>query len=166
MPITREKKKEVLDGLKQLVKDAGSVVFVNFKGLRVSDATAIRRKLKSEGVNFLVAKKTLTKIALEDGKFEGTMPEMEGELGIVYGKDLLAPAREIYDFQKKLKDAVKILGGVFEKRYMSKAEMEGIATIPSQKTLHAMFVNIINSPIRGFAVAISEIAKKKESVNS
>jgi large subunit ribosomal protein L10 len=162
MPITREKKKEVIDNLKDLLKDAGSVVFVNFKGLKVSDATQVRRKLKTEGVSFLVTKKSLAKRALDDNKIEGVQPELDGELGFVYGKDLIAPARGIYEFQKKLKDSLAIIGGIFEKKYMSKSEMEAIASIPPLKTLHAQFVNIINSPIQGFVMALSQIAKKKE----
>jgi ribosomal protein L10 len=40
--------------------------------------------------------------------------------------------------------------------------MESIALIPSQKTLYAQFVNIINSPIQGFVVALNAIAEKKQ----
>jgi hypothetical protein len=35
-----------------------------------------------------------------------------------------------------------------------------IATIPPLQTLRGMFVNIINSPIQRFAVALDQIAKK------
>jgi large subunit ribosomal protein L10 len=129
-------------------------------GLKVSDANALRRKLKDDGVGFFVAKKTLTKKALDERKYSGSMPELTGEFGLVYGTDLVAPAREIYGFQKKLKEQVNIVGGVFENKYMSKEEMLGIALIPSLKTLQGMFVNLINSPIQGFVMALDQISKK------
>ncbi len=44
---------------------------------------------------------------------------------------------------------------------MNKAEMMEIATIPSRETLLGMFVNVINSPIQGFVVALNSIAEKK-----
>jgi ribosomal protein L10 len=39
--------------------------------------------------------------------------------------------------------------------------MMAIALIPSQQTLYAQFVNVINSPIQGLVVALSKIAEKK-----
>ena len=40
--------------------------------------------------------------------------------------------------------------------------MQSIADIPGMKTLQGMFVNIINSPIQSLAVALSQIADKKQ----
>ncbi len=161
MALSKNKKKEVIEKLEGAIKDAKSVVFVNFHGLKVGDTTQFRRKLRAEGVGFFVSKKTLTKRALDTKKYEGIMPELLGEVGIAYSTDLIAPAREVYEFQKKFKDNLSILGGVFETKYMNKEEMMAIALIPSIQTLRGMFVNVINSPIQGFVVALSEIAKKK-----
>ncbi|HEY4511938.1 MAG TPA: 50S ribosomal protein L10 [Candidatus Paceibacterota bacterium] len=161
MALSKQQKKDLWEKLSDVTKEAKSIVFVNFHQLKVANATIIRRKLKAEGIKFLVAKKTITKKVFAEKGYEGTIPELEGELGLAYGTDLVAPAREIFDFQKKLKDQVSIMGGVFEGKYMSKEEMLSIATIPPQKTLHAMFVNVINSPIQGFVMALNEIAKKK-----
>ncbi len=161
MAITRAKKGEVLEKLKKALKEANSMVFVNFKGLTVGNTTEMRRALKSGGVSYSVSKKSLTEKALTEAGFEGTLPELPGELSLAWGEDLVAPAREVYTFQKKFPENLKILGGVFEGRFMSKSEMEGIATIPPTQVLRGMFVNIINSPIQRFAIALSEIAKSK-----
>ncbi len=161
MAISKDKKKEILADLKEIADGSSSVVFVNFHGLKVADSTQVRRKLRSEGVTFFVAKKSLMRKTFADKKVIGTMPELAGEVGIAYGKDLIAPAREIFDFTKKYKGSLSILGGVFEGKYMTKEEMTSIALIPPLKTLHAMFANVINSPIQGFVMALDQIAQKK-----
>ncbi len=162
MAISKEKKGEIVARVKNIVDSSKSVVFVNFHKLPVSDTTVVRKELRSKDVQFTVAKKTLTKRVLNDSKISGDMPQLDGELALVYSADLLAPAREIYEFQKKLDGKVSILGGVFDGVYKSKIEMEEIASIPSQKTLYAQFVNIINSPIQGFVLALNAIAEKKQ----
>lgn len=162
MAITKEKKREIVASVKDILSKAKSVVFVNFHKLPVLETTTIRKELRSKAVNFTVAKKTLTKRALSEASITGEMPALDGELALVYSADLLAPAREIYDFQKKLEGQITILGGIFDGIYKTKAEMEAIASIPSQKTLYAQFVNIINSPIQGFVVALNAIAEKKQ----
>lgn len=161
MAITKAKKGEVLDKLTGAFKSAASVVFVNFRGLTVGNTTEMRRALKDEGVSYSVAKKTLTARALDEQKFEGERPSLDGEVALAWGEDLVAPSRGVYAFVKKFPENLKILGGIFEGRYMTKSEIEGIATIPPTPVLRGIFVNIINSPIQRFAIALSEIAKKK-----
>ena len=83
---------------------AQSLVFVNVHGLKVSDSTVMRRKLRADKVGFFVAKKTLTSIALTNKKYKGTAPALIGEFGLAYGADLVAPARGVYEFEKKHKE--------------------------------------------------------------
>ncbi len=162
MAITKQKKQEIVASVKDMLAGSKSVVFVNFHKLPVVESTTIRKELRSKDVSFTVAKKTLTKRALAEASYSGEMPALEGELALAYSADLLAPAREIFDFQKKFDGKVTILGGIFDGVYKTKAEMEAIASIPSQKTLYAQFVNIINSPIQGLVIALNGIAEKKQ----
>lgn len=162
MAITKAKKKDILEKLKT-VTDKNSVVFLNFHGLPVNETAEIRRKLRESGVSYFVAKKSLVKKAFGDTSITGEIPELDGELALAYADDLIAPAREVFSFQKKYADKVSILGGVFENAYFSKVQMEEIAKIPSQDTLRGMFVNVINSPIQGLVLALNAIAEKKQA---
>lgn len=161
MAVSKAKKGEVIEKLTQAFKSAKSLVFVNFRGLKVSDVTKMRRELKDEGIAYTVAKKTLTNKVLDDGKFEGLKPELPGELALAWGDDLITPARGVHAFQKKFPEALKILGGIFEGRYMSASEMMDIAQIPPIDVLRGKFVNIINSPIQRITIALNEISKLK-----
>ncbi len=161
MPITLDKKKELVASLEKALKGANSVVFVKFDKLKVADVNALRRTLQAEKVGYQVAKKTLLKRALSTHKITGEMPEVAGQVAIAYSADLLAGAREVFNFEKNHKDNISIVGGVFEGKYMSAAEMMSIATIPPLQTLRAMFVNLINSPIQRFAVVVNAIAEKQ-----
>lgn len=162
MAVTKQKKTEVLEKLRGVLAGATSLAFVNFKGLSVGSANALRRSLRQQGVGYLVAKKTLIKRALEEAKFEGNMPEFPGELAIAWSTtDQLAPAREIHAAGKKLEGALTLIGGIFEARFMDKAAIASIATIPSREVLYAQFVQLLASGIRGLTVALDQIAKKK-----
>ena len=163
MAITKQKKVELVAGMKERLADAKSIVFVNFKALPVSETKMLRRKLSADKVGYFVTKKTLAKRVLGDLKAKGDMPELPGELAIAYGEDLLAPARETYAFQTTARDkgSISIMGGIFDGEYKTKEEMMAIAMIPPLQVLRGMFVNIINSPIQRFAIAMGEIANSK-----
>ena len=161
MAITKAKKGEILKRLQDVLKNSVSVVFVNYHGLSSNEANEVRSTLNKEGVKYFVAKKTLVKKVLGDAQVTGEQPVFEGELGVVYGPDSLSSAKGVYAFQKKLENKIAILGGIFEGRFAPKEEMVALAQVPSMQTLQAQFVNIINSPIQGLVISLSEIAKKK-----
>lgn len=163
MAISRDKKKEIVAKISDALDSSGSVVFVRFHGLSVSDTTAMRKALRDAGVSYTVAKKTLIRRALGDKDFSGDVPALEGEVAVASGADAVAPAREVYAFAKKHKGNVEILGGIFEKSYRGKEEMTEIASIPPTDTLRGMFANVINSPLQGLVIALSAIAEKKEA---
>lgn len=158
--LIKSKKEKIIKDLEGVIKGSESLVFVNFHGLKVSDETKLRRNLREKEVNYKVSRKTLLKRAL-DGKAEGEIPELAGEVAIAYSKDQTASAREIYNFQKTHKGLLNIIGGIFEGKFLDAAKMMEIAMIPSREVLYAQFVNIINSPIQRFAVVLDAIAKSK-----
>lgn len=161
MAITRAKKGEILEKLSKALKQAKSLVFVNFRGLKVKEAAEMRHALKNEQVSYFVAKKNLVEKALGSEKVEGVQPELEGELALAWGEDLVAPARGVYAFQTKFPSGLKIMGGIFEGRFVGAGRMEEIAKIPSLDVLRGKFVNIINSPIQRLVIGLNQISKIK-----
>jgi large subunit ribosomal protein L10 len=163
MAITKQKKVELVASMKDRLSTAKSVVFVNFNALSVAETKALRRKLSAEQVGYVVAKKTLAKRVLNDMGAKGEMPELPGQIALAYGEDLLAPARETYEFQKTPRDkgSISIMGGIFDGEFKTQSEMMAIATIPPLQVLRGMFLNVINSPIARVTVALGQIAESK-----
>lgn len=161
MAISKGKKQEILQKLETARKSSETMVFVKFTGLSGLDTTAMRRTLRERGVGYMVAKKTLMERALGAGGYTGTFPELPGEVALAYSADQIAPAQSIQEFQKKFKDTVSIVGGVFAGEYKTKEEMVAIASIPALPVLRGMFAQLINSPRQRFAVVLSEVAKTK-----
>ena len=93
-------------------------------------------------------KKTLLKRVLQDAEMEGDLPELEGEIALAYGEDMVLPAKGIAEFQKKFENAVSAVGGILEKRYLRKEEVVALAKIPSREVLLGQFVMVINAPVQ------------------
>lgn len=144
------------------LKGASSIAFVGFSKLTVADASKMRKELSKADVRYYVAKKTLLRIALKQQGYKGELPELPGEVAVAYtASDITAPARGVYDFGKKLKGALALLGGVFEGAFIDAEKAIAIAIIPPVPVLRGMFVNVINSPIQGLVIALDQISKKK-----
>ncbi len=161
MAINKAKKQSITSQLSEDLKNAESIVFVHFNKLPVVDSTVLRKTLHEQGISYQVVKKTLMKRVLAEKGFEGSLPELPGNIAIAWSTDPTAPAREVYAFRKGREEQVKLAGGIFENRYLDAVGINEIATIPSMHVLRGMFVNVINSPIQGFASVLNQIAEKK-----
>lgn len=168
MAITKEKKSVIIDKLKSIADKGKTIVFVNFHGLTVSGVSDLRQGLRQKEVGYYVAKKTLIKRTMGEAGFAGDMPELEGEIALAYltneAGDTLLPIKEIYDFQKKNAEVLKIVGGIYDGSFVDADFVIQMAKIPNRETLYAQFVNLINSPIQGLVMALDQIAQKKETV--
>ena len=161
MALKKQKKTEIVSTLDASLKDAQSVVFVKFDKLTVADVNTLRRNLQKEDIGYMVAKKTLLKRALDTRGIEGELPELPGQIAVAYGTDLLAPAREVYAFQKGHKENISIVGGMFEGKYMDKVQMESIATIPPREVLLSQIAYLLKSPLQRLAIAVNAVAGTK-----
>lgn len=151
MAKTKEQKKKTMEGLEDKFSRIKSAVFVNFTGLNVKDATALRRVLKKENVDYGVAKKTLLKLALEKTGHEGIEPKkFDGEIAVAFGyEDEIMPAKLLNQFRAQ-HEALKIIGGILEKKFIDAARVLELANIPGKQELLAKLVGSINSPVSGF----------------
>lgn len=99
------------------LKKAQSVVFVDYQGIKVNEETLLRKQMRENGAEYLVAKNRLFKIALKESGVEDSFDEiLEGSTAFAFGyNDPVAPAKAVFDLAKakaKAKlDVFKIKGG-------------------------------------------------------
>ena len=151
MPISKEKKVDVVDQLTDLFKNAKSVVFADYKGVSVQDFANLRGKLREKDVVYKVAKKTLIKLAAEKAGFKDIPEEVfEGQVGAAFSQgDEVAAAKTLFEFSKD-NENIKLLGALMEGRTLSKEETLQLAKIPGKKELLAKLVGSMKAPISGF----------------
>lgn len=161
MAINKQKKAELIVEMNEMVKGAATMVFVSFKGLSVNRTIIMRKKLHTENVGYRVTKKTLLKRVCAEQNIAGDFPEALSELAVVYGTDQLTPASLVYEFTKEYKGKLDIIGGVFDGKFVTKAEMLEIATIPPREVLLSKIAFLLQSPMQRLAIAVNEVSKTK-----
>lgn len=172
MTVSRSAKKMLLQELKEKFESSSSIIFANYIGLKVSEVSELRKKLRAGGAEMKVAKKTLMRLAAEEtGLPVPGESAMNGPVACIFSfQDPLAGAQVAFGFGKE-HPQVSFLGGLFEKKLLSKQQAMTLATIPSRPLLLATFAGMLrsplvkfaticNSPITGFARALSELEKK------
>ena len=159
-----ELKQPIVQAIAEDIKDAASVVLVDYRGLTVAEDTALRKQLREAGVVYKVYKNTLMNIAFKGTDFESLAPVLEGPNAIAISKeDATAPARILAKFAKTAQ-ALEIKAGVVEGVCYDAAGIAQIANIPSREVLISKLLGSMQSPITNFARVIKQIAEKNEEV--
>lgn len=161
MALTKAKKVELIDSYTNALKGAKSAVYVKFKGLPVKETMELRGKLFEEGTHYTVVKKTLWTRATQAVGIKGEAPAVGEELAVVWGEDLLTPARLSYEFSKTHKDTFGIVGGIFDGEFKDAKAMMAIATIPPRDVLLSQLAYLLKSPMQRLAVGLAAVAEKK-----
>lgn len=151
MPVSKEKKQEIITELTDLFKNSKSVVFTDYQGISVKDVQTLRKNLLDNDSQFKVAKKTLVKLAAKEAGFNEIPEEaLVGQVGVAFSKsDEIAAAKTLYDFSKT-NETVKLLSAIMEGKTLTQAETIELAKIPSRDELLAKMVGSMKSPISGF----------------
>ena len=157
-----ESKKAVVEALSAKIKEATSVVFVDYKGITVAQDTDLRKQFRDAGVEYSVVKNTLTRFATKENGYDfeevlnGTTA-MASTTG-----DPIAPARVVCEFAKKNKIALEIKGGVVEGSVLSAAELNGFGELPSKNALVASVLGTFLAPISSLAFVLDQARIKVE----
>ena len=157
-----ELKQPIVEEIINNVKDAESVVLVNYSGLTVEQDTALRKELREAGVVYKVYKNTMMHRAFEGTQCEELIQHLHGTNAIaISATDATAPARILAKYAKDVK-ALKLVAGVVEDAYYDEAGITALSSIPSREELLGKLLGSIQSPIANFARVISQIAEKQE----
>lgn len=155
-----ELKQPVVQEISEQIKEAQSVVVVDYCGLTVAEDTQLRKQLREAGVTYKVYKNTLVNFAIKGTDFESLAPALEGPNAFAISTtDATAPARILAKFAKTA-PALEIKAGVVEGTFYDEDGMKIIATIPSREELLSKFLGSIQSPITNFARVLNQIAEK------
>lgn len=155
-----ELKKPIVEEISAAVKDAQSVVLVDYRGLTVEQDTQLRKQLREAGITYKVYKNTMMNFAFKGTDLESLLPYLEGPSAVAISKeDATAPARVICKFAKTA-NALEVKGGVVEGVAYDANGIIEISKIPSREELLSKLLGSIQSPITNFARVMNQLAEK------
>ncbi len=148
-----------------------------YKSLSVKDLEEFRRKLRPSSSRYLVAKNSLSRIALKSLGFESLVTTVTGQTGfVVTENDPLAISKILVGYVKD-HEAMKLCGGVIDGEFLTADRLREFSKLPSREVLVGKVVYLIKSPLSGLAgvlsgtirqllYALQEISQKKEKEGS
>ena len=157
-----ESKKAVVEALSAKIKEATSVVFVDYKGITVAQDTDLRKQFRDAGVEYSVVKNTLTRFAAKENGYDFD-EVLNGTTAMACTTgDPIAPARVVCEFAKKNKIALEIKGGIVEGSVLPAADLNKFGELPGKNALVASVLGTFLAPISSLAFVLDQARIKVE----
>ncbi len=171
--VNREEKAQVIEALAEKLR-GGSAILVDYQGMDVARSTDLRRRSREVGVEFVVAKNTLTRRAANEAGVEGLSEYLVGPTALAFSEDPVASAKLMAEFAGQV-ESFALKGGLLEgARVLNEADVAAISRLPGREQLLAQVVGGISSPltglvtvlnntVQGLVVALGQIAEQKSA---
>ena len=155
----KKEKQIIIDEIRDKFDRAQSAVVIDYLGITVAEADAMRKKFREADVDYKVYKNTLIKRAIAGSDFEGLSDVLNGSSALAFSyEDATAPARVL---KKTIDDYKKMAfkAGIVEGVLYDAAGIEKIANIPSREELIAKFMGSMNAPVGKLVRTLAAIAE-------
>ncbi len=150
----RAEKAEVVDELKTLLAGAKVAMLADYRGLSVSELTELRKLLRKQGVVLRVVKNSLARLATRATELQELEAHIVGPTALAFGQGEPTAAARLLASYAKTKSNFQIKAGYVEGRVLAKQEALALADLPPREVLIAKLAGVMQSPLRGLAVAL------------
>jgi len=180
MPMNRQEKQEVAEGLRDRFDRAIAAVVLKFEGLSVEAVTDLRTKFRAAGVEYRVVKNNVVRKAIE-GTPLGDITELDvalkGPTAIAWSyEDPSSAAKIVKEFRKdeELAERLTVKCGILENAYVDASRVETeLASLPGKDEIRSMLlaqllapaeslVRQLNAPGQNLAYAFSARERQLE----
>jgi large subunit ribosomal protein L10 len=174
----KEQKNAFVDELQEKLDGATAFYLTDFTGMSVKQMTQFRRRLRQQGVDYVVVKNTLAQRAVSNLELPDIAGFFTGPTGLVIGRDdAVAAAKVLTDFAKEFdnKPAVKL--GVVDRKEVGPEQVKQLAELPPREVLLAQLAGGLQQPMArlvggmsqlmaGFARAVDGLRQQREAAGS
>jgi large subunit ribosomal protein L10 len=172
--LNKKEKEKLINALTDSLSKCTIAVATDYRGLNAKEMVKLRKQLRTNGIEYRVAKNTLTKFAADRSGRKQLEPLLTGPLAIAFGfDDVVKPAKVIYDFIRSSGAALQIKGGLLGDRLLSAQDIVSLANIPPKQVLISQLVGqlvsplyslhtVLSAPLRGFAYVLQARIRQME----
>ena len=157
--MNREQKAQVIQDVAGALRESSAVFAVDYRGISVAQAAALRTTLRGNDATFTVVKNTLAELAAGEVGADGLKPLLKGPTAMTFVRgDAAAAAKALRDFRRSTQNTLlEFKGGWMDGQALSPEDVDAIAQLPSKEVLVGRLVGMIASPLSGLVTALNNL---------
>jgi large subunit ribosomal protein L10 len=130
-------------------------IVVNYRGLKVSHMTELRKRLLKAGAEIHIVKNSIFQIAAREAGVGDLNGSLGGQLAVVTGqKEISAAAKVVKNFGAEF-DRLKVQFGYLDNERLGIEAIMALADLPTMEVMRAKFLGLLNAPATKLVVLLN-----------
>jgi large subunit ribosomal protein L10 len=158
--MNREQKTAVVEEVAAQIQEAEAVFAVDYRGISVPQAAALRERLTEAGARFRIVKNTLTLLAADKAGAEPLKGVLEGPTAFTFvtaeDGDIALAAKALAQFSRE-HDVLTFKGGLMNGEPLTAEQIAELSRLPARDVLHGQLVGVVASPITGLVRTLNAL---------
>ena len=151
-----ERKVAIVEDIATRMRDAAAVYFADYQGLSAPEATELRARLRENDVQFVVVKKTLSRLAAREAGVGDIDGFLEGQTALAFTQgDPALPARILKEFGRSNREVPAITGLILAGQTLPASDALKLAGLPPKEILLGQLVGAIQQPMARLAATLN-----------
>lgn len=156
----RDAKEKLVGTLSEKLQKIPAIILAEYRGLKVSELTQIRKEVKKSSGDLRVIKNRLVKKALQATVFLPLADHLKGPIAIALsGKDPVDLAKILSKYATDF-EAFKLKVGFVSGRVLSVKEITALSKLPSKEELYVKLLGTLQAPMAGLARLLHAVPQK------
>ena len=147
--MTRKEKNQTISDLKEKFSQYDNCYITNYMGMDVEEINQLRMACHGEGIEYMVAKNTLVKKALEEreGVPEEVLASLEGPTSIFFSDIANAPANVIKNFRKDGELPLLKVACLMTDAFVGDDKIDTLSKLKTKTELIGEVIGLLQSPM-------------------
>lgn len=146
MAISKNRKQELVDQYRELVKKYPSLILASTTGLTVKELEGLRAQVREAGGEFRIVKNTLMLRALEEAGIKLPEGALIGPTAIGFTSDgVVSVAKALVDLAKETK-VVSMKPSIVDGALYTESQVQRLAELPPLPVVQSQFLSVLQAP--------------------
>src|SRR5579859_3624894 len=155
--MNRDQKAAVIDEIAEEITGSQAIFAVDYRGLTVAQAAALRERLRESDTHFRVVKNSLSERAADKAGADSLKPLLVGPTALALVRGDAALAAKALNDAARTTNVLDFKGGLMNGATLSADDVRAIARLPSREILTAQLVGTIAAPLSGLVRTLNAL---------
>jgi len=152
--MNRAEKQQAVETLNEQFRSIQSAFLIDYRGVKVVEATALRRKIREIDGCYIVIKNTMAMLAAKQTELEKLEEHFQGPTAVAYHhKDIVGLAKVLNDISKTNPN-FQFKAALVEGKVVPTSEIQVLASMPSREVLLSKLAYLLKAPLQNLGMVL------------
>lgn len=152
--MNKAEKQQTVEALNEQFRSIQSAFLIDYSGVKVVEATELRRKIREIDGRYIVIKNTLALLAAKQTEMEQLEQHFQGPTAVAYHQEDVVGLAKVLNEIGKSNPNFQFKAALVEGKVVPASEIQKLAAMPSREVLLSKLAFLLKAPVQKLGMVL------------